>query len=214
MKKNKLLALGLFITFLAGPLTSLEAQRRTAKKEDASVVGARLAYFSTTGELNENLPSGIGVQVYYDHPFSFFLSGKLPAYMPASLQAALNYEGLSGEVEREESGLKSEYSLSRVGLEAGPVWSFLLAPSQKLSLILLAGFASESSKREDSALNTGDVIDTEEKSGMSFSSHFLVNYEYHYGSMIFSAGSYTVYGADKETPLIGIGLNLGFGYRF
>ena len=134
--------------------------------------------------------------------------------MPASIQAVLNFETLSGEQKDDKTaGLTIEKSLSRTGLEAGPRWYFPFGTTQGLSLIVLMGFASETAKKEIS--NDSEVITTEEKSGTAFSSHFLVNYEYHTkAKLLFSGGAYMVYGADKESPLIGVGLNLGLGYQF
>ena len=133
--------------------------------------------------------------------------------MPASLQAMLNYESLSGEGGKDEAQKEYKNSLSRVGLEVGLTWSFLLAPKHRIGLLLLGGFASEKAKQEPPATSASGA-ETQEQSGTVFSSHLIINYEYHYSNFVFSAGSYTVYGADEETPLIGTGFNLGLGYKF
>ena len=93
-------------------------------------------------------------------------------------------------------------------LQAGPFWSFFLADKQFLSVGYLLGFAQENAKSEI------EGQETLEESGVVFSSHILVNYEYHHADLIFGGGLYTVYGADEEVPLIGIGLNFNFGYKF
>ena len=131
--------------------------------------------------------------------------------MPASLQAMLNYESLSGEGGKDEAQKEYKNSLSRIGLELGFTWSFLLAPKHRIGLLVLGGFASEKAKQEPPAEASAE---TQEQSGTVFSSHLIINYEYHHSDFVFSAGSYTVYGADEETPLIGTGFNLGFGYKF
>ena len=211
-----ILCLTLFLV-ITGAFTNLQAQGR-AKKQDTSgaSAGIRLAAFTPTGDLGKSLSSGTGINLYYDQPFEFFLSGKLPSYMPASLQAMLNYESLSGE---EEEGAQKGYknSLSRTGLELGFTWSFLLAPKHRLGLLLLGGFASEKAEQEapdTSASDAETLPPLMEQSETVFSSHLIINYEYHYSDFVFSAGSYTVYGADEERPLIGTGFNLGFGYKF
>ena len=190
-----LLILGLF------SLSPLQAQ------QEQSSAGLRTAYFATAGDLKETLPNGIGINVYYDYPLSS-LFGSLPSYFPDSLQAMLNYEILSNEEEDEESELTSKYSLQRAGLELGPVWSFLLTESQVLSVALLGGFAQETSSNER------EFLAPVENSGIVFSSHLLLNYAYHYSDFVFGGGLYAVYGADEELPLVGVGLNLDFGYKF
>ena len=196
--------------FLSGIFTDLLAQRRAkAKNTPSAEAGVRLASFSTTGDLKESLPSGIGLNLYYDQPFAFFLSGKLPGYMPSSLQAMLNYESLS----HEDTDKNEKNSLSRIGLELGPTWLFSLASSQYLALIVTAGFAQGTARRE-STLSVANSEPPLEESALQFSSHFLIHYEYHYSDFVFSAGSYTVYGADEEVPLIATGFNLGLGYKF
>ena len=130
--------------------------------------------------------------------------------MPASLQAMLNYESLSGEGGKDEAQKEYKNSLSRTGLEVGLTWSFLLAPKHRIGLLLLGGFASEKAKQEPPSTSA----ETQEQSGTVFSSHLIIDYEYHHSDFVFSAGSYTVYGADDETALIGTGFNLGFGYKF
>ena len=176
-----------------------------------------MAAFSPTGELGESLSSGTGIQLYYDQPFDFFISGKLPSYMPASLQAMLNYESLSGEGGADEKQKEYKNSLSRIGLEVGLTWSFLLVPKHRIGLLFLGGFASEKAKQEPPATSASGAetpLPLMEQSGTVFSSHLIINYEYHYSDFVFSAGSYTVYGADDETALIGTGFNLGLGYKF
>ena len=106
-----------------------------------------MAAFTPTGDLGESLSSGTGFNLYYDQPFKFFISGKLPSYMPASLQAMLNYESLSGEGGADEAQKEYKNSLSRIGLEVGLTWSFLLVPSHHLGLLFLGGFASEKAKQ-------------------------------------------------------------------
>ena len=214
LPRGRFASLVLLCGLLSFSVSELQAQRRTKKEQGGASAGLRVAPFSTVGDISESLPDGIGVQLYYDQPFSFFLSGKLPSYMPASIQAVLNFETLSGEQKDEETaGLTIEKSLNRTGLELGPRWYFPFGTSQGLSLIALVGIASETAKKEIS--NDSEVITTEEKSGAAFSSHFLVNYEYHTkAKLLFSGGLSMVYGADKESPLIGIGLNLGLGYQF
>ena len=133
--------------------------------------------------------------------------------MPASLQAMLNYESLSGEGGKDEEQKEYKNSLSRIGLEVGLTWSFLLAPKHRIGLLLLGGFASEKAKQEPPS-NTSASVEMQEQSGTVFSSHLIINYEYHYSDFVFSAGSYTVYGADDKAALIGTGFNLGFGYKF
>ena len=135
--------------------------------------------------------------------------------MPASLQAMLNYESLSGEGGKDEEQKEYKNSLSRTGLEVGLTWSFLLAPKHRIGLLFLGGFASEKAKQEPPS-NTSASAEPllMEQSGTVFSSHLIINYEYHHSDFIFSAGSYTVYGADEKTPLIGTGFNLGLGYKF
>ena len=131
--------------------------------------------------------------------------------MPASLQAMLNYESLSGEGGKDEAQKGYKNSLSRLGLEVGLTWSFLLAPKHRIGLLFLAGFASEKAEQEppsDDASASG--AETQEQSGTVFSSHLIINYEYHSSDFVFSAGSYTVYGADKKTPLIWNGVQPGF----
>ena len=173
-----------------------------------------MASFSPTGDLGKSLSSGTGFNLYYDQPFDFFISGKLPSYMPASLQAMLNYESLSGEGGKDEAQKEYKNSLSRIGLEVGLTWSFLLAPKHRIGLLFLGGFASEKAEQEapDTSAETLPLL--MEQSGTVFSSHLIINYEYHYSDFVFSAGSYTVYGADDEAALIGTGFNLGFGYKF
>ena len=134
--------------------------------------------------------------------------------MPASLQAMLNYESLSGEGGADEEQKEYKNSLSRVGLEVGLTWSFLLAPKHRIGLLLLAGFASEKAKQEPPDNTSAEPLPLIEQSGTVFSSHLIINYEYHHSDFVFSAGSYTVYGADEKTPLTGTGFNLGFGYKF
>ena len=134
--------------------------------------------------------------------------------MPASLQAMLNYESLSGEGGADEAQKEYKNSLSRVGLELGLTWSFLLAPSHRIGLLLLGGFASEKAKQEPPSEASASGAKIQEQNGTVFSSHLIINYEYHHSDFVFSAGSYTVYGADEESPLIGTGFNLGFGYKF
>ena len=131
--------------------------------------------------------------------------------MPASLQAMLNYESLSGEGGKDEEQKEYKNSLSRLGLELGLTWSFLLSPKHRIGLLFLGGFASEKAKQEPPDTSDAEI---QEQSGTVFSSHLIINYEYHYSDFVFSAGSYTVYGADEETPLIGTGFNLGLGYKF
>ena len=169
--------------------------------------GLRLAPFSTIGDINEKLSSGIGLNFYYEHPLSLLLQG-LPSYAPDSLQAMFNYESLSGEEKRRQRTIS--YSLSRVGLELGPFWSFVLAPKQNLSLGFLVGFAQENASRE----SEGIPSESDKESALALSTHFLLNYEYHYSDYIFGGGLYTVYGPDKDLPLLGVGLNLGVGYKF
>ena len=127
----------------------------------------------------------------------------------------LNYESLSGEGGKDEERKEYKNSLSRLGLELGFTWSFLLAPKHRLGLLLLGGFASEKAKQEPPPeASSAETPLLMEQSATVFSSHLIINYEYHYSDFVFSAGSYTVYGADEETPLIGTGFNLGFGYKF
>ena len=208
---KRLCLCGGLLLFVSAPFTELGAQRRAKKEQKGVSAGIRLASFSTAGDINESLPSGSGFQLYYDQPFAFFLSGKLPSYMPASLQAVLNAETLSNEEKKE--GVTTENSLKRTGLEVGPRWYFPFGTSHGLSLLALLGFASETATMTIS--KDSGASETEEKSGTVFSSHFLINYEYHTkADLLFSAGPYIVYGADKESPLIGLGFNLGLGYRF
>ena len=134
--------------------------------------------------------------------------------MPASLQAMLNYESLSGEGGADEEQKEYKNSLSRMGLELGLTWSFLLAPKHRIGLLFFGGFASEKAKQEPPSEASASGAETQEQSGTVFSSHLIINYEYHHSDFVFSAGSYTVYGADEETPLIGTGFNLGLGYKF
>ena len=120
----------------------------------------------------------------------------------------LSYESLSNEEKDEESGISSKYSLQSAGLEAGPLWSFLLTESQTLSVAFLGGFAHET------ASNEREFLAPVEESGIVFSSHLLINYAYHYSDFVFGGGFYGVYGADEEAPLVGLGLHLDFGYKF
>ena len=207
--------LALFSLFIIAPSSELEAQRRPQRKGSPEQirpsVGLRAAYFSVTGELGEKLPSGIGLNIHYQHPLSAFFP-KLPGYFPDAVQAMFNYESLSSEEDGENQGETFSYSLSRIGLEAGPVWSFLLAQSQYLSLGALFGFAQETVVTE--LMYDGVTAAEIKESGMVFSSHLVLNYEYHLSNYIFSGGLYTVYGADEELPLTGTGINIGFAYKF
>ena len=216
IKTLALCLLTLFSLFIVIPSFSsgLHAQRRPQKKgspeQTRPSVGLRAAYFSVTGELGEKLPSGIGLNIHYQHPLSAFFP-KLPGYFPDAVQAMFNYESLSNEEDGEAIGETFSYSLSRLGIEAGPVWSFLLAQSQYLSLGVLFGFAQENASTE---WKLGDLtLANIDESGTVFSSHFLLNYEYHLSNFIFSGGLYTVYGGDEELPLIGTGINIGFAYK-
>ena len=96
--------------------TSLQAQSKKGKQ--APSAGARVASFSSTGDLSESLPNGIGFQAYYDHPLTAFFP-KLPSYAPRSVQAVLNYESLSNSETEADTQLETSYSLSRIGIEAG-----------------------------------------------------------------------------------------------
>ena len=213
-KMRAVYLLTLFSLFIIAPSSGLHAQRRPQKKGSTGQaqpsVGLRTAYFSVAGDLSETLPNGIGVNIYYDHPLSA-LFPKLPGYFPSSLQAMLNYESLSNEEEGEIQEDTFSYSLSRTGLEAGPVWAFLLSQKQYLSLGLMLGFAQESATTE--LKSDGALISEIKESGTLFSSHFLLNYEYHLSNFIFSGGLYTVYGGDEELPLIGTGINIGFAFK-
>ena len=111
------LALSLVLALSPGT-TSLQAQSKKGKPQPSA--GARVAYFSTTGDLSESLPNGIGFQAYYDHPLAAFFS-KLPSYAPQSIQAVLNYESLSNSETEADTQLEARYrpletsnSLSRV----------------------------------------------------------------------------------------------------
>ena len=204
------------LCFALTAFSSLQAQRRSkAQGKTRAAAGLRLASFSTLGDLNKQLPSGIGFQLYYQHPLSGLpvLSAikSKAAYVPRSLELVLNYESLSNtEKEVKNRGLDVKYSLNRVGLEAGPRWFFPFSASQGLAVSWLLGFAQE--KNSVSSRVPADKKD--ESSGLVFSTHLLLNYEYQYSDLIFAVGSYTVYGADKELPLTATGLNLGFGYKF
>lgn len=202
------LALALILLALGLGTASLGAQNKKGKAQPSA--GARFAYFATAGEISESLPNGVGFQAYYEHPLSQLFPG-LPAFAPQSVQAVLNYESLSNSETDPDTELSTSNSLSRVGIEAGPFWSFLLAESQFLSVGYLLGFANESAKSEIEGQEPQEPM---EASGVIFSSHLLVNYEYHLSSYVLGGGLYVVYGADEELPLIGTGLNFSFGYKF
>ena len=213
----KTLLAGLILLSLAFT-TGISAQARrgkppatgevlTPKESSPGIVGLRGGYFFPAGDLGNSLSGGFAAGLYFNVKPNVFLGGtgsaaeneKLPWYIP-SAQAMVNFEGLSGE----------GTSLNRIGLEIGPSWSFGLtqAGNQFISLSLLAGASFETGKNE----NFSPAL---EKSGLQFNAVFLLNYEFHHLStgLIYSVGSYNVIGADKKTPLIGVGFNAGVGYK-